>query len=121
MSVYERIAGSVPVNKTAAVVAGGSSADDALTARQMRENLLPMIAKLEAEIKNSQTKEQRKELGLRKLELQHALTKLKGGAKLRPSYPAHFIEAARSILSPAMYRIIAEEAFRRTNQKTAPD
>lgn len=111
----DRIIASAPVNRSAAVVAGGGGSEDDLTVRQKRENLLPMLARLEAEIAAAPTAARRKELGRQKFELQQQLSLLRP-KKTYPTYAQHFHEAAREMLAPAMFRLICDAAYRRCRQ-----
>lgn len=109
---WDRLVTSAPSNKAAAIAMGGTDADPTLTAKQLRENLLPTLNRIEEELKTAGP-DRRKELGQQKFAIQIRLTKLKPRMKLRPTYTSHFHEAARDLIPRALFRLICDEADRR--------
>ncbi len=118
-NVFERIAASVPTNKTAAMVTSGANNDGELTPAQKRENLISLMAKVQDAIYRSTDKEQKKRLGKRKQEIQTAISSLNLKRVRDPNFPDMFIECAREMLTTAMFRILRDDAYRRLDAERA--
>ena len=111
ISSWDRIVTSAPSNKDAAMAFQGTYDDPTLTPHQMRENYIAIWTRVEAELKDAPV-ERRKELIVRKREIEAQLSALKAN-KPRDKYASQFVEAARDLLPKAMFRLIGDEAARR--------
>lgn len=109
---WDAIITSAPLNKDAAMALNGTHDDPVLTARQLRENLLPALARIEEELKTADPAT-KKELGQKKLAIQNQLKELNDKGKRPPGYASHFITVAREMLSRPMFQLIDKEAARR--------
>jgi hypothetical protein len=109
---WDRLVTSTPANKDAAMSMNGSSIDPTLTPRQMRENLLPHLQRIQDALKATNG-EIRALLIREKLQIERQLSELNKIKPPAPDYPRHFHEAARDMLPKAMFRLICEEAYRR--------
>ena len=114
---FERILTSVPINKTAAIAAKGTTDNPELTVAQKRENLLPMLGKLERAIANAKTPEDRKRFGQMKLMIQNEISKLRPSVKYPRDFANFFMDAAKEILPAATFIMIRNEATRTMQSK----
>jgi hypothetical protein len=114
---FERIATSVPINRTAAIVAGNGGSDDTLTPEQRRRNLAGLCSQIESALQKEKDPARRKWLGLQKLKVQQAINSL----GLKTIYPVdfgkHFMDVAKEMLPPAMFRLIRDEATKRLGRE----
>jgi hypothetical protein len=117
---WDRLVTSAPLNKSAAMAMQGTDNDPTLSARQLRENLLPILAKIEEELKTA-GREQKKLLGQKKFAIQNQLRALRPQTKRTPDYASRFHEAARDLLSKVMFRLVCEEAQRRCDNQIVPE
>lgn len=120
MTDFERIAASVPLNRTAAMVTGGGQDDPEFTPEQKRENLAGFIQKLDRAIASASDPAERKRLGQQKLQGQTAIKELKLRRTTDPREFNHFfIDVARETLTRPVYKMIRDEAFRRMDAHNA--
>ena len=118
---FDRILTSVPINKTAAVVAKGTNTNPELTPEQKRENLLPLLAKLERAIATAKTPEDRKKFGLMKSRVQEEIRALRPKLAYPRDFGNFFMDAAKDILPAATFAIIRNEAVRLMKRPTGED
>jgi hypothetical protein len=109
----DRIFASAPLDRQAAVVAGGANGTDDLSPKQQRENLIGTINRIETLLKLPITPDQREQLGQRKQAVQKALSELRSQMKQPPSVPLAFLDAARELLPKATFQMLWEIAHRR--------
>lgn len=123
MTNFERIATSVPQNKTAAIVTSGGKSSDEPTAEQQRETLISVIKQLERDIKSARTDDIARHLGIRKQEIQDELRALKLILKpiRRGNIADHFMKSAKVMLPRHMFELIREAAYQSHDVEVAAE
>jgi hypothetical protein len=121
MSTFDRIAASSPINRTAAVVTGGNVGNGELSPSQKRENLVSRVKQLERAIKAATNPEEKRALGLLKKDVQTAIQELGLRVNYPPNFGSFFMDVAREMLQPAMFRLIKDVATKRWSKETNAD
>jgi hypothetical protein len=111
---FERLITSVPLDRTAAVVAGATNQDDNETPETRRANLVKLVHQIDRAIQTCKADPERKRwLGLRK----HDVEQLIRAAPVKPrkgrNLSNFIVDVVKEQMTKAQFALVVEEADRR--------
>lgn len=120
---FDRIITSVPINRTAAVVAGGANDHDDETPETRRRNLVKLVQQIDRAIQICKEPERKKWLGQRKFEVQTRLKDTPRKFEKGRSLSDLIVDVAKERMSKGQFAMLVDEANRRfsalqTNEET---